>query len=446
MRGAATIELRRLFSPLTFTVAVYAPLLGLFLLMSPSLFAGEYHSTKHISSAAVLYFSGALLLFGGGAAVGRGLELRRPLRHAFEQAAPSDAYRLRRLAPVLRSLLLVSLAAYLGWFAIGFIRAGGPGPFVEAWLSSPFYVKTQLLRTIPGLTTLTQLAVAAIPLALAFGLLGRRGKLRPLAISIVIFAAARAFVFSERLALLELIVPVAYLLLAERRVAVPKVLLYSLGIGVAILAVFAATELRRTYVYTHDFSLSKVTARFFGYYVTSLDNGGVVIDQYPAATPFANSGQMLWRFPLIEHFRADDLPAVGTVSLRYADIFGKDPDVLWSSAFAAQGLSDEYNVFTTPGFLAADFGWLALPVLLLLGMYSGALYTRARSSPFHRALYAVWLVGLLEFMRIIYFFDTRVLPAYIVFAAVYVSIARHARVHASVTRSHVGARALTSSG
>jgi oligosaccharide repeat unit polymerase len=368
------------------------------------------------------------------------------LRHAFEEAASADTYRFQRLAPFLRGLLLVSLGAYLGWFAIGFIRAGGPGPLLEAWLSSPFYVKRELLRTVPGLTTLTQLAVAAIPLALAFGLLGRRGKLRPLAISIVLFAAARAFIFSERLALLELVVPIAYLLLAERRVAVPKGLLYGLGIGVTILGIFAATELRRTYVYTHDFSLSKVTARFLGYYVTSIDNGSVVIDRYPAATPFANSGQMLWRFPIIENFRAEDLPAAGTVSLRYADIFGKDPDSFWRSAFAAQGLSDEYNVFTTPGFLAADFGWLALPVLLLLGIYSGALYTRARSSPFHRALYAVWLVGLLEFMRIIYFFDTRVLPAYIAFAAVYVSIARRAKVHASVTRSRVGAQALTSSG
>jgi hypothetical protein len=150
---------------------------------------------------------------------------------------------------------------------------------------------------------------------------------------------------------------------------------------------------------------------------------------------------MLWRFPTIGNLRVDNIPAVGTATLRYEDIFGRNPETFWPQAFAEQNLSYEYNVFTTPGFLAADFGWFALPVLLLLGIYSGALYTRARSSSFHRALYAVWLIGLLEFMRIMYFFDTRVLPAYVAFAAVYVSIARRARIPPPITPPRRGMHA-----
>jgi oligosaccharide repeat unit polymerase len=438
MNGRVTIELRQLFSPLTLVVAVYAPLLALFVVTSPSLFVSEFSSTKHLTPTALLYFTAALTLFATGAAFGRSRELRRPLRYAFEQAACSDAYRLRRLAPVLRGFMLASLAAYLVWFGLGIERAGGPSELVRAWLANPFPVKNELLRTIPGLTTLTQLAVAAVPLALAFGLLRRGGKLLPLTISIFALATIRSFLFSERLAVLELAVPVVYLLLAGRRVTISKAVLSGLGLGLAILLVFTATELRRTYAYTHNFSASRVSARFFGYYLTSIDNGSVVIDRYPAATPFATTGQMLWRFPGVRSLRAEDLPGVGTVSLRYQDIFGRDPDTFWPSAFAGQGLNYEYNVFTTPGFLAADFGWFAFPVLLLLGVYSGALYTRARSSPFHRALYAFWLVGLLEFMRIAYFFDTRALPAYVAFAAVYVSIGRRARAPAAVVTSAPG--------
>lgn len=445
MRGYATIELRQLFSPLGLAAAIYVPLLALFVLTSPALFASEFRSTKHLTATSLLYFSAAIVAFAFGAAFGRSRELRRPLRDAFERVATDDAYRVKRLAPFVRGLLLVAFVAYLGWFAIGVARAGGPSELVHTWLSNPFYVKTVLLRTVPGLTTLTQVAVAAVPLALAFGLLGRGGRLRSLTVSLFVLATVRSFVFSERLALLELAVPVVYLLIAERRVTVSKAVLYALGVGVAIFAVFTATELRRTYAYTHNFSVSRVTARFFGYYLTSIDNGSVVIDRYPAATPFANTGQMLWRAPVVGSLRVDDLPAVGTVSLRYRDIFGRDPDTFWPAAFADQGLNYEYNVFTTPGFLAADFGWFALPVLLLLGVYSGALYTRARSSPFHRALYAVWLVGLLEFMRIAYFFDTRALPAYVAFAAVYVSIARRARVPATVTPAPGGARAAPAS-
>jgi oligosaccharide repeat unit polymerase len=445
MTGRLTVELRQLFSPLALVGLVYVPLFVLFLATSPSLFESEFGSTKHLTGTAVLYFAISITLFAFAAAVGRSLGLRRPLRYAFEQAALTDDYRLRRLAPFLRGLLFVSLLAYLAWFAAGAIRAGGPTQLIRTWLSNPFLVKTELLRTVPGLTTLTQLAVAAIPLALVFGLLGRRSKLRPLVTTILLLAVARSFVFSERLAVLELVVPATYLLLAERRVTVSKAVLWGLGLGFAVLVVFTATELRRTYTYTHNFSLPRVTVRFFGYYLTSIDNGSVIIDRYPAATPFANTGQMLWRFPVVSNLSAPDLPGLGTVSLRYADIFGRDPDTFWPPAFAAQGLSYQYNVFTTPGFLAADFGWFALPVVFLLGLYSGALYTRARSSPFHRALYAVWLVGLLEFMRILYFFDTRLLPAYLAFAAVYVSIARRARVPSPITQAPPAARPLAAS-
>lgn len=137
---------------------------------------------------------------------------------------------------------------------------------------------------------------------------------------------------------------------------------------------------------------------------------------------------MFWKFPLVDKVRVDDAPLVGTVSLRYGDIFQNDPDTFWPNVFPDNGLSYEYNVFTTPGFLAADLGWAGLAVVLLLGLYSGMLYKRARGHPFHRALYAMWLVGLLEFMRIMYFFNTRALPAYIVFALLYLALVRRGNV------------------
>jgi oligosaccharide repeat unit polymerase len=440
VRGPATVELRRLFSPLALVALMYVPLLALFAATSPSIFSGEFLSVKHLTTTSFAYFTAAIFLFACGAALGGRMPLRRPLRHAFEQSAREDGYRVARLAPFLHATMLVAALAYLTWFAVGVARAGGPSAFITTWLDNPFAVKTELLRTIPGVTTLTQLSVAAVPLALAFGLLGRGGKLRGLAVLLVVLATARSFLFSERLALLEVVVPILYLLLSERRVTVPKALLYSLAAGTAILVVFTAAELRRTYVYSHNFSVPRVTARFLGYYLTSIDNGSTIIDEYPAATPFANTGQILWRFPGVSAVDASDLPPLGTVSLRYTDLFGVDPDPFWREAFAEQGLNYEYNVFTTPGFLAADFGWFALPLFLLLGLYSGALYRRARTSPLHRALYAVWFVGLLEFMRIFYFLNTRVFPAYLVFMAVYVSIARRVRVEDTVTPLPGGAR------
>jgi oligosaccharide repeat unit polymerase len=444
MRGSRVIELRQLFAPLTLVFVIYVPLLLLFLVTSPATFASEFNSAKHLTTTSFLYWSAALLSFAAGAALGRPFGLRRPLRPVFEAAATWETYRRSRLLPFVRGLMVLSLVAYLGWFAVGMARAGGPGPFIHTWLTAPFTVKTVYLRTVPGLTTLTQIAVAAIPLAFAFGLLHRGSRLRPLVVWLVVLAAARSFVFSERLAMLEIVIPLVFLALADRRVVLPKAVLYGIGLVLAILIVFTVTELRRTYSYTHNATPTRVTARFFGYYLTGVNNGSMAIDDYPAATPFGNTGAILWKFPVLSSVHADGFPGLGTLSLRYNDLFGKDLGTFWNAALSQQGLSQEYNAYSTPGYMAGDFGWFALPALLLLGLYSGALYTRSRSSSFHRALYAVWLIGLLEFMRIMYFFDTRTLPAYLAFAAVYVSIARRARYVSPVPRADARAIAAPS--
>jgi oligosaccharide repeat unit polymerase len=322
--------------------------------------------------------------------------------------------------------LVVSIAASVLWFSRGIARAGGIGPFFELWQREPLRVKNEILATVPGVTTLMQLAVAAIPLAVVFGLHRRGSLIRGLIAVAIVLAAARAVFFSERLALVELVLPLVFLAAAPRRVSVPRVAVYALALLVAVMTFFAVTELRRTYAYTGDFSASRASTRFFGYYLTSVNNGMVVVDEYPAATPLYSTGEFLWRFPVAGDLRLEHLPAVGTLSLRYVDAFGVDPERFWPQAFAAQGLDYEFNVLTTPGYLAADFGWAGLVAIFVLGVLSGRIYRRSETSPFHRALYGVWLVGLFELMRILYFTDTRVVPAYLVFLAAYAIVRRPA--------------------
>ena len=425
MRRRATISLASLFSPVLLALGLYVPLLVLYLAASPAFFEDQWGVRKQLGTVGVVYFALALALFLVGALLGRGLPLRRTLGPGFEEAA-GEAQAGPRVERLVHALLLGSIAAYACWFGLGMLRAGGPAPLVRAWLADPEYVKFELLRTVPGVTTLTQLAVAGVPLAFVYGL-HRRRRVQLLLAAVFALAALRAVVFSERLALLELVIPVVFILLARRQATVPRVALLAVTLGAAVLLVFAATELRRSFAYTGNFSASRVTARFLGYYLTSENNGFLVVQHYRAATPFASTGQMLWRFPVLGSTRLEEVPGVGTVTLRYPDLFHKDPPVYWYEAFRDNGLNYEYNVFTTPGFLAGDLGWFGLPVVLLLGLYSSALARRARTSPFHRALYAVWAVGLLEFMRIMYFFDTRLLPAYLAFGGLYLSLRRRGR-------------------
>lgn len=419
------IRLRSVFSPLALVALLYVPLMLLYVVSSETAFEADFGSRKTLTWTGFAYFALALLCFAAGAKVGDDTARSKPLAGPTspdETTLPTSTR--RSLAVLLEVALVLSIVAYLVWFTRGVVRAGGIAELFEIWRSDPHRVKADLLTTLPGVTTATQLAVAAIPLALAYRLYGRGSVLRLLIVAVFALAAVRTVLYNERLALLELLVPVAFLLAAPRKVAVPRVVVYALAFLLAAIVFFSATELRRTYAYTQDFSASRATTRFFGYYLTSVNNGMLVIDEYPARTPFYSTGEFLWRFPVVGDLRVEHLPTVGTVSLRYADNFDVDPERFWPRAFAANDVSYEFNVFTAPGYLAADFGWAALIGVFVLGSLSGWLYRRSDESPFHRALYAVWLVGLLELMRIFYFTNTRLFPAYLVFLGAYLVLRR----------------------
>jgi oligosaccharide repeat unit polymerase len=413
------IRLERVFSPLGAVLILYCPLLLLYLVSSDAVFETDFSSRKAFTWAAFGYFGLAILLFAAGAAVGKDRGARRPWGGLGRRGAqPLSRARKRSLTVLIETALVLSLVAYAVWFLLGIIRAGGVGAVLATWRDHPHAVKN-LFATVPGVTTLTQLAVAAVPLAVAYGIATRGALARKLVVAVFVLAVFRAVFIEERLALIELLVPLAYLKLAPRRLPVTKVWVAAIAVLVAAVSFFAITELRRTYVYTHDFSAGRVTTRFFGYYLTSINNGFAMIDDYPGRTPAYSTAEFLWQFPVLSDLRVDELPGVGTVSVRYSDLAGVDPPEFWPGALYVQGLSPEYNVFSTPGYLAADFGWFGLAGLFVLGFVSGLLYRRAPATPFHRALYGVWLVGLLEFMRTYYFTNTRVFPAYLLFLAAY---------------------------
>ncbi len=432
LRDSREIRLAAVFSPLKLTVFLYVPLLVLYLASSPTIFRLDFDSRKALTATGLVFFALALATFAVGAHLGA--RLRRPVDRGAGGARELSPDRRRSLAVLIETALVVSLGAYLLWFGRGILNAGGPFEFIDIWRSDPHRIKDEIMTSVPGVTTLTQLAVAAIPLSVVYGLNRRGSAIRLLTVVILVLAAARALFVSERLAIVELIVPLVYVLVAPRKLTIPRVVVYAVTFVVAAMLLFSVTELRRTYVYTDNFSATRSATRFLGYYLTSVNNGMAVIDQYPARTPFYSSGEILWKFPGLGGLRLDHFPVVGTHSLAYPDLFGVDPESFWPGAFADQGLSYEFNVFTGPGFLAADFGWAALVALLLLGVVSGRLYVRADETPFHRAFYAVWLVGLFELMRILYFSNVRAFPAYLVFLAAYL-VVRQRGVREPVTRA-----------
>ena len=373
------------------------PVFVIYVLTPGSRFESWYGAPKLLSGTELhaLYFGMLLLLFGVSAyASSRGGASERPYALAYSRSVPTW---------YLRAVLLLALFAYVLWFGVAVYRAGGISDLLSVYLVRPFYTKQVLLRTLPGVTTLTQLAVAGVPLALCYGKLKRTD--RAIVLAVLLFAVARAFLHSERLALIELGVPVAYLLLSSRRTTWRRAVRGIVVFACVIIVFFVVSESRRSLVFVQVESVVDVvsvgTLRLLGYYLTSVNNALFLFSRSGFAAPFFYTFQSIWRFP--------------GIGISYSRVTGVDG--VWMPELLAQnGMNPEFNTPTAIGSWMVDFGAWGVPIVVLaFGLLSGVLYRHATHSKFIASLYSVWLVGLLELLLVDYFTNVRLFPAYMVF-------------------------------
>lgn len=392
------------FSPWNFAMFFFVPMMIVYLMIPPTTFEVAYHSKKAWTVASVTFFLISISAFAVLSFFGSRLALFVQRIHGHKTESRVE-HPLNWLRILLNLSLIVSVFAYGYWFFLGVLRSGSPTGLFLTYLRDPFYVKGVILKTAPGITTLTQLAVAAFPLSLAFMVTKSRLNLS-LIVLVIILALVRSIIFSERLALIELVVPGAFVLFGHVRVRFIRFLTISMALIFFVFTFFSAAELRRSFVYNVDQPvLENAITRFVGYYVTSINNGQVLYEKYRFAKPMNTSFEIFWKFP--------------GQSGQYFQIFPESrnfPDD-W---LKRNGLNEEFNTGTLFGELAVDFGHFGILVSGLIGYFSGFIFQLSSTSGFWRALYGIWLVGLSESMRIYYFANTRLFPAYVLLIIVFV--------------------------
>lgn len=323
-------------------------------------------------------------------------------------------------------LFFVTVFGYLIWFASGVISAGGIGPLLGA-LSFQFsgvpgatdYVKFVLFRTIPGVTTLTQVGVLYAPVeALLWVRGGSDRRLALLRFSlIVVLAFLRAVVISERLAVLEIIVPVFVVLataaqLKGRFRSFIRVAPLFIGLGAFVL--FSFGEYFRSWAFYHTIYagsyLRFAAERFLGYYTTALNNAAVVYYHEPPH-PLRFTFNDLFEFPIVGNF----------ISKAYEYAGGR----VWENSLNVLGIyaNPEFNNVPMIGLLLNEASVFLAPVVaFLLGILSASLYRSfTRGRLVGALLYPSWFVGLLEISRIYYWADGRYFPA-LAFAIVTIAV------------------------
>jgi hypothetical protein len=296
---------------------------------------------------------------------------------------------------------------------------------VEAFVSQSNYTGSfkQQFATIPGVTTLTQVGMAFVIVAL-YSLRHRPDRLLRAQVALVFaLAVLRAFLYTERLALIELAVPalavVAVGAVAAGR-ALPRALVRAAPFVAVpvVFALFAAFEYSRSWQYfrvrTDRTFLEFALLRFGGYYATAYNNGQVQLDHgtYPGRLP-EQSLSALWT-----------APGIGDLGLYER----------WSATppLDAQLMLERYAnpEFNNPGGVTTpfvDFGTVGgLLFFVGAGVVLGVLYRGLRDGRITGSLlYPLALTGVADMPRLLYWTQGRAVPS--VLALVVVAVVLHRR-------------------
>lgn len=406
-------------NPLWCLLAWTVPLLLVSYVLSPEAYAELWQARKHITPEVV--WQGLLLIgtLSWGLLIGL-----LAVRLVPAAGGDSPVWRLVKGQPVLWVLFRVgfwlTLVGYALWLLSAVAHGLSAADLMAMLAGQPGVsdmIKQNYFETMPGLTTMTQFAPATVLIGLLLLKLGRP-VLWPIALLIGL-SLVRGFFLSERLALLEIIVPAT--VLGLRLLPGPAIFrtpwrrkLLALSPVAAVLSLmvfFTAFEYNRSWVSHYadtgislwEFGSSRLT----GYYVTAVNNSAMMLANLSETLPAPyHTFEWLWSFP--------GLSAI----FSYEALYGFSPDALYGHALRHVG-NPEFN--NGGGLLVpiADYGLLGAAVYwTLMGVLIGACFALYRRGSLAGLLiYPIIFQGLLELPRLLYWPAGRVFPTWLLLIA-----------------------------
>ena len=212
------------------------------------------------------------------------------------------------------------------------------------------------------------------------------------------------FLWSERLALLEVLIPIAIIRVASMsRHRVLVAMLPFIGV-VTIAILFGVTEYFRSWIHTYSgtgISFTEfVMTRLLGYYATAINNGALVFTTFdPLFVPYGTA-RWFFKLPLLSAPPLMDL----------TNLYGRTEIAFWSKANPE--LNNPSGIFAPIN----DFGVIVgIAIWVLLGAFTGRLlrgfYDQKLMS---MLLFPSWMTGVYELLRIFYWGDPRYFPILVV--------------------------------
>lgn len=311
-------------------------------------------------------------------------------------------------------LFILCMLAYTVWFGRFASFFGFKALFTflsPAAMSDNMYVFRSSSGKIAGLTSMTELGPVLTPLAWLLYTYTHNNKYKRHLVVLFTLSIMRAVLFSERLAFLEIFVPMIVLYIAQKRYK--KIFNYLPLLGfLGLYLVFAVFEFVRSwsthYVYTYDGSFWQFSLdRLLGYYAIALNTECTALEyREPPYFP-ALLLRWLWKIPLM-----DQIPSNFGITTSYTNLLG-----IYGN--------EEFN--NIGGMLTGinDFGLLGLVFYFFLGLFIGSFYKSFKSNSLKGyLLYPICVLCLFEMPRYFYWSDPRAFYTIIAMVVVYVSINR----------------------
>jgi hypothetical protein len=338
-------------------------------------------------------------------------------RHTVPWPAMSGTLQ-RTLATAFDVAVVLTAVGYLSWTGTALRNGVGPSLVLEVLRSGDLYGAglRERIGTVAGLTTLTQIGIAVViigELLRAAGVHDHRSRFRRRAvIAVIAVSLVRSFLLSERLALLEVLIPLVAIrasAMAVHRPGTRSRLLLAPLLAVPLFALlFGLFEYQRSWSFyserTDQTYPAFVLTRITGYYTTAYNNGQLP-DRYldnPNPFPYLTAS-FLRDFPLTADWAEAQVPdAAGARRGETLDLYA----------------NPEFNSPSSFGPAIFDFGFGgALVYFALTGIGIGLLYTGfAQGRTVGLLLYPVVVIGLADLPRQIYWTLGRTTPV-VVFLA-----------------------------
>jgi hypothetical protein len=365
-------------------------------------------SRSYLSAPYVFLCFGLVLVSALGAWLGENLQPRTVLQCPDEQ-----------LVRAANGLGVVVLATYFFWYRSLLLDPA----MLLAVLTGAVQPEREEIGRVVGVTSLVNLAPLFFSLAgyLVFVRKVRQATLLALSVVLLLFTFLRAYVWAERLAVPEALIPLALALLLGLPAPTPKQavrrLLYRLGPYAALPGVFlffALAEYFRSWPYYQDrlafwdFALG----RFVSYYFTALNNGAGMLatTDWPTGK-FEHVLTWLYTFPM-------------DIGARFAQVVGATSETT-DNFFLRRYADPEFNSPSSFAAVVVDLGVAGGILFFALAMFAGGLlYARYRRGGLGAVmLYPSVLLAIFESFRYCYWGTSRffvwVLGAVIVLAVLW---------------------------